>query len=54
MHWYGFLASAAIVGGIAGIVGRDRWIPRAVLPWLWLSPLASMIGSAILLRKFFL
>ena len=54
MHWYGFLASAAIVGVIAGAAGRDRWIPKAALPWLWVAPLAAMGGSFILLRKFFL
>ncbi len=53
MHWYGMMASAAVAGLAAGVVLRDRWIPAALLSWLWLAPLAAMLASAYLLRQFF-
>lgn len=47
------MASAAVAGLAAGVALRDRWIPAALLSWLWLAPLAAMLASAYLLRQFF-
>lgn len=53
MHWYGLVASAAIVGGATGLFARDHWIPSVLIPYLWLAPLATLMASAFLLRNFF-
>ena len=54
MHWYGFVASAALAGLIAGLFLKDRWIPNLLLEWLWLAPVAATAASLYLLKGFFL
>ena len=53
MHWYGLLATAMIAGVAAGFIGRDHWLPRAVLQSLWLVPVLAMAGAVVLMRPFF-
>jgi hypothetical protein len=53
MHWCGLLASAAIVGLIAGLLAREHWIPPALQEWLWLAPALAMLATVYLLRQFF-
>lgn len=53
MHWYGLVASAAIAGIATGLFARDRWIPSALIPYLWLAPVSTLVASAFLLRHFF-
>ncbi len=54
MHWYGLVATAAIVGLALSLVGRDTWIAPRVVRWLWLAPCVAMLGSLVLLRQFFI
>lgn len=53
MHWYGLVASAAIVGLVVSVIGRDRWIPQTLGAWLWIAPASAMVVSVYLLLQFF-
>lgn len=54
MHWYGLVATAALVGLVVALVGRDAWLPPRLLRWFSLAPCIAMLGALILLRTFFL
>ncbi len=53
MQWYGLMASAGLVGGVAGLLlpGRDR--SPALLRWTAAITLLAMAASVYLLRGFF-
>jgi hypothetical protein len=53
MHWYGLVASAAIAGGITSLLCRLSWLPKRVVPWLWVAPVATMLAIVIYLRQYF-
>lgn len=53
MHWYGLVATSALVGLILALVGRDAWFRPHLLHWLWLAPCIALLGALVLLRQFF-
>lgn len=54
MHWYGLVATSALIGLGLALVAKDDWIAPRVARWLWLAPCVAMAGSAVLLRPFFI
>jgi hypothetical protein len=57
MYWYGWMATSAIVGGIAGVVAclvPGRMAQRLWPGLAWLVPLGAMLFFAWLLRGYFL
>ena len=57
MYWYGWMATSAIAGGIAGVVAClvPERVARRLWPGLaWLVPLCAMLFFAWLLRGYFL
>lgn len=54
MHWYGLMATAALAGLVAALIGRDSWIAEGARRWLWLVPALTMIEILYPLRVFFL
>lgn len=54
MAWYGFVADAAILAGIAGVVVPDAKLDRLLKGWLWLFPCVSAAICLYLLRVWFL
>ena len=54
MHWYGLLASASVVGYIAGLLCRDRWLTERLTSKLWLVPVLAILFVGYFLRKFFI
>jgi hypothetical protein len=54
MHWYGLVATAALIGLVAALAGRDAWLTPQVQRCLAWTPCIAMLGSLILLRQFFL
>jgi hypothetical protein len=56
MYWFGWLASAGIIAGAAGLLAvlLPERATRFLRPALsWLVPLCAMLGFAWLLRGFF-
>ena len=57
MYWFGWMATAALAGGVAGIVAGflPAALTRCLRPALaWLVPLAVLGAFAFLLREYFL
>ena len=57
MYWYGWMATSAIAGGIAGFAACFLPEPAARRLWpglAWLVPLCAMLFFAWLLRGYFL
>jgi len=55
MYWYGWMATAAIAGSLAGLIAC--FVPAARRLWpgfAWLAPLCVMLFFAWLLRGYFL
>ena len=53
MHWYGLIATTAIIALVAALIARDRWIAEGLHKWLWLFPLLTMAEISWSLRIFF-
>ena len=53
MHWYGLVATSALVGLVVALVAREAWFSPRLRRWLWLAPAVAMLGSVVLLRHFF-
>ena len=53
MAWYGLMAKAAIVAGVAAICIPERWSSRLFRNWVWLFPIATMLVCVFLLRQLF-
>jgi hypothetical protein len=53
MHWYGLVATTAMIALIAAFVCRDRWLPSGLHRWLWLVPVLSMAEVSWTLRGYF-
>jgi hypothetical protein len=54
MHWYGLVASAAVAGTIAALLCKDSWFSMGLVKWLWVAPVAAMLGCSYFLRQFFM
>jgi len=52
MAWYGLLASAGIIALVVSLCVPDRAISRLVQGYSWLAPVAAMLTSVLLLRRF--
>jgi ABC-type branched-subunit amino acid transport system permease subunit len=47
MYWYGWAATAALgafVVGLLAVVMPERWARRLWWGWLWVIPVAAMLG----------
>ena len=56
MHWYGWTATAALGALIVGLVAAflpERWTPRVWSGWLWVAPVAAMLGCVYLTLPWF-
>lgn len=56
MYWYGWMATAGIVAGLAGAVAYvlpQRIVKHLWPSWSWTAPLAAMAVFSYLLRGFF-
>jgi hypothetical protein len=51
--WYGLMSSAGVGAFVLALLIPDRLIERALRNFLWLFPVAAMLGCVFLLRKFF-
>jgi len=55
MFWYGWMATAAIIAAIAGLLARmlpQRAATRLLPALAWLVPLCSIVAIAYLLRDY--
>jgi hypothetical protein len=52
MTWYGIVATAGFIAAVAALC-IPRRLSGALTAYLWLFPLAAMLGCAFLLRRFF-
>lgn len=51
--WYGLMASAVLIALFFSAVVPDKVIDRTVSNSVWVFPVAAMVISALLVRKFF-
>ncbi|MGE3600602.1 MAG: hypothetical protein AB7N70_34180 [Dehalococcoidia bacterium] len=54
MAWYGLMASAALAGIITGVVLAQEKLLVMLQRFLWMFPMFAMVGTAYLMRHFFL
>ena len=57
MYWYGWIATAAIVALVAGLIAcvvPEQMAKRLWSGWSWAVPVAAMFAFGYLLRGFFL
>jgi hypothetical protein len=52
MAWYGLMASAGLFALVVSLCVPDRAVSRFVAGYGWLAPLAAMLISVFLLRRF--
>lgn len=52
--WYGLMASAALAASVVAVLIDETWCARVLRGRLWLFPFGAMLGTAFLLRHFFL
>jgi hypothetical protein len=56
MYWYGWTATAALGALLFGVVAAslpDRWTHGVWWGWLWVAPVAAMIGCVYLTLPWF-
>jgi len=56
MYWYGWTATAALGALVCGICAAcvpERWTRPFWLGWLWVAPVAAMIGCVYLTLPWF-
>lgn len=53
MAWYGLMAYAALAGLVAGFVVPNSWLDRPLRNLTWVFPVATMLLSVFLMKKFF-
>jgi len=57
MYWYGWIATAAIVALVAGLIAcvvPEQMAKRLWSGWSWAIPVAAMFAFGYLLRGFFM
>jgi hypothetical protein len=52
MAWYGLMASAGLIALVVSLCVPDRAVSRFVAGYAWLAPVAAMLTSVFLLRRF--
>jgi amino acid permease len=56
MYWYGWAATAALgalVAGLLAAVMPERWARQIWVGWLWVVPVAAMLGCVYLTLPWF-
>jgi hypothetical protein len=52
MAWYGLMANAAVAAIVVAVLLPQRAVDRLFRNFLWLFPVAAMLVSVFLLRRF--
>lgn len=56
IYWYGWISTAAVGALILGLAAAflpERWTRRLWSGWLWVAPVAAMIGCVYLMLPWF-
>jgi hypothetical protein len=54
MVWYGLVATAALIAGVAAFFIPHRRIAATLKGWIWVWPCAAVVACLVLLRPLFL